>query len=201
MKIIKQLCTLLLCVMLASSGFLVNNNVAYAKVSSSEQSIENYLEKHYGTLKTNIKTIKLDFVVEKNEKVQNPYDYAIYTSFYYDKIEDILDSIKYTDKQKLEFSNKFKSRQKSIAKALIKLFPKKKFYGCYNLDYYKYPNIYEGYVRIRYNSWINYELKNGSDDPFDYDLAGYRDTKLSKFKWYIDWQDEEEDDQELYTVD
>jgi hypothetical protein len=89
----------------------------------------------------------------------------------------VMDSRKYTDKQKTDFDNSIKSYQKKMAAAVIKLMPKKKIRGGF-LDYgYEYPTIKEDYYEGAVFGWRNYEYADGSFFP------EYSDTKVGKFSW------------------
>ncbi len=92
-----------------------------SKITS--ESLKNYLNRRYSTIKTDLGNIKLSFTVKENETIFYPYDYCINVYFNEEDVFDILRSNRYTHDEKIKFRDLLKMRQKSIAKALIKLMP------------------------------------------------------------------------------
>ncbi|MDD3267568.1 MAG: stalk domain-containing protein [Burkholderiales bacterium] len=153
-----------------------------ANNESEEITIENqiigYLNENFSSLDTIIGLTNFNFDIDTNNTTSFPWDYWVQVRYEYNFFEGAMWSNKYTDKQKNTLKMELKEHQEKLAKALIKKFPDKKFYGGYYSSYYRYPNLKVDLQTTHYFSWINYE----SPDYLTKDK--YNSTNPSEFRWY-----------------
>lgn len=140
-----------------------------------------YLNEHYGTITTNLKTVNVkDYIrVIENTDMFKTYDIAVVID--YDVIvpdtHDVIGSINYTEQQQLEFKESFKAYQKTISELTAATFPNKKLRGGFISSGYRYPNIKKGYYERSWYGWKNYSY--GSDI-----LNYYSDTTIGQLSWH-----------------
>lgn len=142
--------------------------------------LKDFLEDNFSKLETCIGTTKFSFDINENDRSYCSYDYWIQVGYEYNFFEGAMNSIKYSDEQKVKLRNELKDHQEKLAKAVISAMPNKKFYGGYYTSWYKYPNLKVDLQTRSYFSWKNFDGSIFSE---------YNTIKPSDFRWYEDLDD------------
>ncbi len=143
---------------------------------STVDGLEDYLNETFSTCETPMGKYALKFDVSENTYDFNGWDIEIRTEGDYSVLPwaQISSSIKYTEEEKAETLEIFKTLQEEIYKIACDAFPNKKLTGCYFSDWYKYPYLEVGYETDRHLTWSNYA-------PDGY--SNYRSTYITTFHW------------------
>lgn len=138
-------------------------------------SLMDYFNQNYNSLKTPMGDMNFSFDYQKNDSVTNPYDYWIMTTWSGAQPWDIIQSIAYTDAQKIETKRLLREFQQNIAEMVFKILPNKKIEGGFYQGYYRYPSLKVGYESVKFLTWVNYNLTL---------TESYDQTSITTFHWY-----------------
>lgn len=150
----------------------------YAVPSAKIKNIDDfkkYLNETYGSVETDMGTMKLTHSVSTNEFSFFEHDYWIKTEWDGIQPYDIKYSILYTSSQKEKTIEKLKEIQLNIYNDFAYYFPDKKVTGGYYKSWYRYPSIQVGFESTRFLTWNNYTDGEYYDE--------YGTSEIDAFKW------------------